>query len=75
MILAMARPIPPSNNKRRVLEKARIQKLKTWHENVKNIAKAEVEFISTIFRDKDDDAYTDWIIDETVRAEVVKEDP
>jgi hypothetical protein len=73
MIITMS-SIPPVNNKRRVLEKARIQKLKSWHESAKKIAKAEIEFISSILRDNDDDAYTDWIVDETIRSEVVKKD-
>lgn len=61
--------VPPVNNKRRVFEKARIQKLKSWHESAKKIAKAEIEF-----RDNVDDAYTDWIMDETIRSEVIKKD-
>jgi hypothetical protein len=83
LVLALSSYSRPSNNhKRRVLEKARIQKLKNWHENVKTIARSEVDFIKSIFRDEDIED-RDWIRDdETTHDEqqknsrdLVKEDP
>ena len=50
-------------NKRRVIEKARIQKLKSWHENVKKIARSEVDFIKSIFKDDKDSENRDWLRD------------
>jgi hypothetical protein len=79
-IRAMAQPQRP--HKRRVLEKARIQKLKNWHENVKQIARSEVDFIKSIFRDEDIED-RDWIRDDETSydeqpknsRDLVKEDP
>lgn len=70
-----------SNNKRRVLEKARIQKLKAWHENVKKIAKSEVDFITSIFKDDKDSENRDWLrvddedVDEKGDGALVTKDP
>ncbi len=47
--------------KRRSLEKARIQKLKGWHEDVKKIAKAELDFIASIFKDDEHSENRDWV--------------
>lgn len=49
--------------KRRSLEKARIQKLKSWHEDVKKIAKAELDFIASIFKEDEDEhsKNRDWV--------------
>ena len=71
MILASSSSRPQTtklNDRRRVVEKARIQKLKNWHENVKNIARSEVDFIKSIFRDEDIED-RDWIRDEETRIE------
>ena len=73
MILASSsssRPQPRkiSSERRRVLEKGRIQKLKNWHENVKSIARSEVDFIKSIFRDEDIED-RDWIRDDETRVE------
>lgn len=55
----------PSVNKRRYMEKRRIQQLKSWHEDVKKIAKSEVAFFGKIFEDifQDDknSENRDWI--------------
>lgn len=52
------------NMRKRQLEKKRIQTLKMWHENVKNIAKSEVDFITSIFQDDKDSEDRDWIRDD-----------
>lgn len=71
----------PINRKRRILEKARIQKLKMWHEDVKKIAKSEMDFITSIFKDDKDSEDRDWLRDyesddegQEVGREVVKKD-
>ncbi len=72
------RPFVP--NKRRNLEKARLQKLKQWHEDVKKIAKSEIDFIQRIFKDETPED-RDWVLDEedvpTTEngGEMVKKDP
>ena len=48
-------------NRRRSLERYRIQKLKTWHENVKKIARSEIDFINSIFNEEHKDR--DWLRD------------
>lgn len=66
--------------KRRNLEKARIQKLKQWHENVKSIAKSEIDFIQRIFKDETPED-RDWVLDEESSSAtensgaMVKKDP
>ena len=52
------------NLRKRQLEKKRIQTLKMWHENVKNIAKSEVDFITSIFQDDKDSEDRDWFRDD-----------
>lgn len=71
----------PINRKRRILEKSRIQKLKSWHEDVKKIARSELDFITSIFKDDKDSENRDWLRDyesddegQETRREVVKED-
>lgn len=61
----------PNKQRRRTLEKARIQKLKSWHEDVKKIARSELDFIASIFRDDKDAEDRDWLRDdeENVDAE------
>lgn len=54
----------PSTQKRRVLEKRRIQTLKNWHEDVKKIAKSEMDFINSILQDDKDAEDRDWIRDD-----------
>lgn len=51
------------NNRRRAIEKARIQKLKMWHEDVKKIARSELDFITSIFNDKNVED-RDWLRDD-----------
>jgi hypothetical protein len=71
---------PPE--RRRVFEKARIQKLKSWHEGVKKIARSEIDFIKSIFKDENDkdSENRDWLrddeddIDQTGNGEMVKKD-
>lgn len=55
-----------NRNKGRALEKVRIQKLKNWHEGVKKIARSEIDFITSIFKDDDDKNFEDrdWIRDD-----------
>ena len=83
LVLASSSSRPTdTNHRRRVLEKARINKLKSWHENVKKIARSEVDFIKSIFRDEDIEN-RDWIRDDETRydeqqknsRDLVKEDP
>ncbi len=84
LVLASSRPHTNTNtnHKRRVLEKARIHKLKNWHEHVKKIARSEVDFIKSIFRDEDIEN-RDWIRDDETpydeqqknSRDLVKEDP
>lgn len=53
------------NQRRRVLEKKRIQTLKSWHDNVKKIAKSEMDFIASILQDDAKDTENrDWIRDD-----------
>lgn len=54
----------PFTQKRRVLEKRRIQTLKNWHEDVKKIAKSEMDFINSILQDDKDAEDRDWIRDD-----------
>jgi hypothetical protein len=74
MFLISSANVPPrtthQQNKRRAMEKARIQKLKVWHENVKKIARSEIEFISALFKE-DDETHNEWLME----TEIVKEDP
>ncbi len=56
--------------RRREFEKARIQKLKNWHEDVKRIAKSEVDFIRSLFKDEDIESRS-WVRD----VEVVEDNP
>lgn len=83
MIVTMmsAKPTFINNRKRRVLEKSRIQRLKTWHEDVKKIARSELDFIASIFKDDKDSENRDWLRDyesddegQEVSREVVKKD-
>ena len=56
-----------NRTKGRAAEKARIQKLKNWHENVKTIARSEIDFIKSIFKDEEDDKNSenrDWLRDD-----------
>lgn len=46
--------------KRRALEKRRIQTLKSWHEDLKRIAKSEMDFINSILQDDKDSEDRDW---------------
>lgn len=50
----------PQTQKRRVLEKRRIQTLKMWHEDIKKIAKSEIDFINSILQDDKDTEDRDW---------------
>lgn len=54
----------PFTHRRRALEKARIQKLKLWHEDVKKIARSEIDFIASIFKDDKDPQNRDWVRDD-----------
>lgn len=66
MIVATSVPPPKRNvftHRRRSLEKARIQKLKLWHEDVKKIARSEIDFIASIFKDDKDPQNRDWVRD------------
>ena len=65
------RPVFLNTNKRRTFEKARIQKLKMWHEDVKKIAKSEIDFITSIFNDKDSED-RDWLRDDQEDDKVSK---
>lgn len=51
---------PVNTQKRRALEKKRIQTLKMWHEDVKKIAKSEIDFINSILQDDKDGEDRDW---------------
>lgn len=68
------------NMRKRQLEKKRIQTLKMWHENVKKIAKSEVDFITSIFQDDKNSEDRDWIRDDETEeksegdGEVVEKD-
>lgn len=53
-----------NTNKRRVAEKKRIQTLKMWHEDLKKIARSEMNFISSIFQDDKNTKDRDWIRDD-----------
>lgn len=71
--------VPPprtsqQQNKRRAMEKARIQKLKVWHENVKKIARSEIEFISALFKEEDETPH-EWLVETETESYMVKEDP
>lgn len=57
------RPSSSFTHKRRTLEKARIQKLKLWHEDVKKIARSEIDFIASIFKDDKNAENRDWVRD------------
>ena len=46
------------------MEKKRIQTLKNWHEDVKKIAKSELDFINSILQDDKDPEDRDWIRDD-----------
>ena len=60
----MSARFPQLTQKRRVLEKKRIQTLKNWHEDVKKIAKSEIDFINSILQDNDKDSKDrDWVRD------------
>lgn len=62
---AQNRPAFFNRTKGRVAEKARIQKLKSWHENVKKIARSEIDFIASIFKEDDKDTENrDWLRDD-----------
>ena len=63
---AQQRPAFFNRTKGRVAEKARIQKLKSWHENVKKIARSELDFIASIFKDENDKdpENRDWLRDD-----------
>lgn len=68
MIIASSaqRPFVFSSNRRRTFEKARIQKLKSWHEDVKKIARSELDFIASIFKEENDKdpENRDWLRDD-----------
>lgn len=55
-----------NSKRRRVLEKARIQKLKSWHESAKKVARSEIDFIKSIFKDENDkdSEDRDWLRDD-----------
>ncbi len=53
-----------NTTKRRIVEKKRIQTLKMWHENVKKIARSEIDFINSIFQDDKNIKDRDWIRDD-----------
>jgi hypothetical protein len=83
-VIAMSGGSFTNSNRRRVLEKSRIQKLKSWHENVKKIARSEMDFIASIFKDENDkdSENRDWLRDyesddegSEGNREVVKADP
>jgi hypothetical protein len=63
-----------NSNRRRTLEKARIHKLKHWHENVKKIARSEMDFIASIFKDEDENVKNsedrDWLRDDETDIQV-----
>lgn len=61
-VVAGQRPVVkfPQTQKRRVLEKRRIQTLKMWHEDIKKIAKSEIDFINSILQDDKDSEDRDW---------------
>lgn len=63
---AQQRPAFFNRTKGRIAEKARIQKLKSWHENVKKIARSELDFIASIFKDENDKdpENRDWLRDD-----------
>lgn len=62
VVMMSASPIN-RNRKRQILEKSRIQKLKSWHEDVKKIARSELDFITSIFKDDKDSEDRDWLRD------------
>lgn len=64
-VVAMSGGSFTNSNRRRVFERARIQKLKSWHEDVKKIARSELDFIASIFKDQDDkdSKNRDWLRD------------
>ncbi len=69
IVIASSTPQPVNifnRNKGRALEKIRIQKLKNWHEGVKKIARSEIDFITSIFKDEDDKNIEDrdWLRDD-----------
>ena len=51
---------PVNTQKRRALEKRRIQTLKLWHDDLKKIAKSEIDFINSILQDDKDGEDRDW---------------
>lgn len=65
-----------NGNRRRTFEKARIQKLKNWHEDVKKIARSEIDFIKSIFKDENDkdSENRDWIRDDEEDVKVTERD-
>lgn len=62
-----------NTNKRRAFEKKRVQTLKSWHEDVKKIAKSEVDFIKSIFQDDKDSEDRDWVRDDETDEEPPKD--
>lgn len=70
MFVIASSQIPPQKkvtltHRRRALEKARIQKLKLWHDDVKKIARSEIDFIASIFKEDDKDPQNrDWVRDD-----------
>ena len=58
-----------NTNKRRYMEKKRVQTLKMWHENVKKIAKSEMDFIKSILQDDKDSEDRDWVRDDESETE------
>lgn len=63
MQVVMSARFPQLTQKRRVIEKRRIQTLKNWHEDVKKIAKSEIDFINSILQDDKDSKDRDWVRD------------
>ena len=63
---AQQKPAFFNRTKGRAAEKARIQKLKNWHEGVKKIARSEIDFMKSIFKDEDDkdSENRDWLRDD-----------
>jgi hypothetical protein len=51
------------------MEKKRVQTLKMWHENVKKIAKSEMDFIKSILQDDKDSEDRDWVRDDESETE------
>lgn len=69
VVKPMATTAKFNTNKRRAVEKKRIQTLKMWHENVKKIAKSEIDFIKSILQDDKDSEDRNWVRDDEIEKE------